>query len=74
MYYPCSDNIGLISFAVTVKLICVFVYAYADCWFSYDVVHLYTFTVDPYGVYVESCTVADTSGFDAKTFQFITDG
>ena len=24
----------LISFAVTAKLICVFVFAYADCWFS----------------------------------------
>ena len=27
---------ALISFAVTAKLICVFVFAYADCWFSYD--------------------------------------
>ena len=26
----------LISFAVTVKLICSFVYAYALCWFSHD--------------------------------------
>ena len=26
---------ALISFAVTVKLICVFVFAYADCWFSH---------------------------------------
>ena len=35
----------------------------------------YTYiSVDPYGVYVEYCTVADTSGFDVKTFQFITDG
>ena len=25
---------ALISFAVTAKLICVFVFAYADCWFS----------------------------------------
>ena len=25
----------LISFAVTAKLICVFVFAYADCWFSH---------------------------------------
>ena len=28
---------ALISFAVTAKLICVFVFAYADCWFSYAV-------------------------------------
>ena len=27
----------LISFAVTAKLICVFVFAYADCWFSHEV-------------------------------------
>ena len=25
---------ALISFAITVKLICAFVFAYADCWFS----------------------------------------
>ena len=27
----------LISFAVIAKLICVFVFAYADCWFSHEV-------------------------------------
>ena len=26
---------ALISFAITAKLICVFVFAYADCWFSH---------------------------------------
>ena len=29
----------LISFAVTAKLICVFVFAYAKCWFSHDAAH-----------------------------------
>ena len=29
----------LISFAVTAKLICVFVFAYADCWVSHEVAH-----------------------------------
>ena len=24
------------SFTVTAKLICIFVFAYADCWFSYE--------------------------------------
>ena len=33
LYYPCSENKGVICFAVTVKLICVFVFAYEDCWF-----------------------------------------
>ena len=26
----------LISFAVTAKLVCVFCFAYADCWFSHE--------------------------------------
>ena len=35
----------LISFAVTAKLICVFVFAYAKRWFSHDVAHLIKFIV-----------------------------
>ena len=31
---------ALISFAVTAKLICVFVFAYADCWFSHEAAHM----------------------------------
>ena len=31
---------ALISFAVTAKLICVFVFAYADCWFSPEAAHM----------------------------------
>ena len=30
---------ALISFAVTAKLICAFVFAYADCWFSHVAAH-----------------------------------
>ena len=30
---------ALISYAVTAKLICVFVFAYAKCWFSHDAAH-----------------------------------
>ena len=30
---------ALISFAVTAKLICAFVFAYADCWCSHEVAH-----------------------------------
>ena len=30
---------GLISFMVTVALVCVFVFADADCWFSHDAAH-----------------------------------
>ena len=32
---------ALISFAVTAKLICVFVFAYADCWFSHGAAHIF---------------------------------
>ena len=31
---------ALISFAVTAKLICVFVFAYADCWFSHEMARI----------------------------------
>ena len=31
----------LISFAVTAKLICMFVFAYAKCWFSHDAAHMF---------------------------------
>ena len=30
---------AMISFAVTAKLVCAFVFTYADCWFSYAVAH-----------------------------------
>ena len=40
MYYPCSENKGVISFAVIAKLICVFVFACADCWFFHEAAHL----------------------------------
>ena len=41
MYYPCSEKKALISFAVTAKLICTFVFAYADCWFSHEAAHIF---------------------------------
>ena len=42
LYYLCSQKTkALISFAVTKKLICVFVFAYAKCWFSHDAAHRY---------------------------------
>ena len=38
--HPCTVSVAkskaLISFAVTAKLICAFVFAYADCWFSHE--------------------------------------
>ena len=35
-----AKTMALISFAVTAKLICVFVFAYAKCWFSHDAAHM----------------------------------
>ena len=60
LYYPSSENKGaeryctiqvaktkaLIIFAVTAKLICVFVFAYADCWFSNDADQLYVIIIN----------------------------
>ena len=40
LYYQCSETKALISFAVTPKLICVFVFAYAKNRFSHDAAHL----------------------------------
>ena len=39
VYYRVAKIKALISFAVTAKLICVFVFAYAKCWFSHDAAH-----------------------------------
>ena len=36
----------MISFAVTAKLICVFVFAYAQCWFSHDTAQIYFFRLN----------------------------
>ena len=40
MFYLCGENKGVISFAVTTKLICIFVFAYAKFCFSHDVAHI----------------------------------
>ena len=37
---PVAKTKVLISFAVTAKLICAFVFAYAQCWFSHDAAHI----------------------------------
>ena len=34
---------ALISFAAIAKLICVFVFAYAKCWFSHNVAQISSF-------------------------------
>ena len=39
---------ALISFAVTAKLICVFVFAYAKSWFSHDAAHIVNYGLQEY--------------------------
>ena len=41
IWVPTRSTKALISFTVTKKLMCVFVFAYADCWFSHGVAHNY---------------------------------
>ena len=41
LYFPCSENKDADQLAVTAKLICAFVFTYADCWFSHGAAHLY---------------------------------
>ena len=36
LFYLCSENKAVISFAVTAKLICVFAFAYVKSRFSHD--------------------------------------
>ena len=36
LYFPVAKTKALISFAVTAKLICDFVFAHANCWFSHE--------------------------------------
>ena len=40
LYYPSSENKGDDQLRGTAKLICAFVFAYADCWFSHGAAHM----------------------------------
>ena len=42
LYYQCSENKDADQLAVTAKLICVFVFAYAKSLFSHDKAHIKT--------------------------------
>ena len=50
-YRNCTIRVAktkaLISFEVTAKLICVFVCAYADCWFSHEAAHIIYILYEP---------------------------
>ena len=52
LYYPSSKPKALISFTVTANLICVFVFAYVDCWFSHEAAHLMAITSSACGAFI----------------------
>ena len=41
LHYPSSENKGADQLRSYPKLICVFVFAYADCWFSHEVAQIF---------------------------------
>ena len=62
LYYPVAKTKALISFAVTAKLICAFVFAYADCWFSHGAAQMF------HCVQQKRCAVGEnrSSGFPTR--------
>ena len=50
---PVAKTKALISFAVTAKVICAFVFAYAKCWFSHEMAHMLWVLIKPIGFYEE---------------------
>ena len=65
---------ALISFVVTTKLICVFVFAYAKSWFSHDAAHIgsrlflsaptkYFFFIAPYLRHCQIIFLGETNVF-----------
>ena len=60
---------ALISFAITVKLICAFGFAYADCWFSHDITHIYLIVI--FALFLlKLVSTSSYSGFFAMTGNF----
>ena len=43
MYYLCCENKGADQLRSTAKLICAFVFAYADCWLSHGAAQIMIF-------------------------------
>ena len=67
------ESKALISFTVTAKLICVFVFAYADCWFSHEAAQVVTSLIGLLVVQLTSLQVgyeslgqAELPSFDCK--------
>ena len=57
---------ALISFAVTAKLICVFVFAYAQCWFSHDPAHFRLIEDKPAGSHTVEVSVVEIYNNDIR--------
>ena len=54
---------ALISCAVTTKLICAIVFAYADCWFSNDAVHFLNYDFAIFFIILAFIVPASLSSF-----------
>ena len=66
LYYLCSENKGADQLRGYAKLICVFVFAYAKCWFSHDTAHIPFERKPVVGVsdqirFKPTCTATETS-------------
>ena len=57
----------MISFAVTAKLICVFVFAYADCWFSHEAAQMVMMMAEMFSKVINIACFGDLN----LKFQFI---
>ena len=49
------------TFAVTAKLVCAFVLAYAKCWFFHDVAHIFYYKM-LYDLQIKSSKVVNGNG------------
>ena len=69
---PVAKTKALISFAVTAKLICAFVFAYVDCWFSHAVAHLFVLGFNvPLNNFLKSCRDGTDSMYLLAFLDFI---
>ena len=60
----------LISFAVTTKLVCAFVFVCADCWFSDVVIHVTFLLSDDISLCVSRCCMSSYGCLDHTDLAF----
>ena len=74
MYYPSSENKGANQLRgyreATAKLICVFVFAYADCWFSHGAAQMTRINQSLSPQFVFFCDAHQSLSYIHYTFLF----